>query len=100
MPEKEHKMTILLSDTVKTHLLRLARDAGISQGAICRQLINHAATMRYGQIATCATGQPCLCPHLHVPRPPPPPPQAPAAAVPELHPHPIAKDDLEKSTLG
>lgn len=100
MPEKEHKMTILLSETVKNHLIRLARDDGISQGAICRQLINHAATMRYGQIASCSTGQPCLCPHLHVSRPPPPPTAAAAAAVPDLHPLPIAKDNREKDTLG
>lgn len=73
MPEKEHKMTILLSESVKNRLIKLARDAGISQGAICRQLINHAAQMHYQQLATCATGQPCLCPHLHSPRPPLPP---------------------------
>lgn len=99
MPEKEHKMTILLPDTVKNHLIRLARNAGISQGAICRQLINHAATMLYGKIATCATGQPCLCPHLHVHQQPPPTAAAAAAANPDLYPHPIAKDNLKNSTL-
>lgn len=99
MPEKEHKMTILLPDTVKNHLIRLARNAGISQGAICRQLINHAATMLYGKIATCATGQPCLCPHLHVHQQPPPTASTAAAAIPNLHPHPTPTDLPKTGTL-
>ena len=99
MPKQEHKMTILLSDPIKSRLLKLAADAGISQGAICRQLINRAANMTYQSIASCASGQPCLCPHLHTPRPNTPPPEPMPANIPTTHFQPLSTPTAEKGTL-
>lgn len=99
MPKQEHKMTILLPDPTKSKLLKLAADAGISQGAICRQLINRAANMQYQQISSCASGQPCLCPHLHAHRPSTPPPEPMPEPIPTTHFQPLSTPTAEKGKL-
>lgn len=61
----EFKFTIILDAERKSKLLELKEIQSMSQGAVLRQLIDHAWLMRLHNIPMCATGAPCPAPHLH-----------------------------------
>ena len=59
----EKKFTALM--TVEDHrmLLEIAKEKGVSQTALMRQMIRHHYKHGYQQKPTCADGASCRCPH-------------------------------------
>jgi hypothetical protein len=71
MAKQQISFNVLLDPERHRNLCTLARELGISRGAVLRQLLdsgfNHIAT----KIPTCANGHNCFVPHMHHYAPPP-----------------------------
>lgn len=85
MAKKTHRMTALLTESDDRMLTQLCTLDNESKGAVLRVAIRSSYAMRVLHKPTCATGQPCLVPHVHpqlVAMPPVFMPPAPAAYEP------------------
>lgn len=74
---------VILTDDDKRKLSELARRARNSQGYVLRKAIEVVYGMEVEDRPTCATGQVCLCPHLHPRRPQPQVVAGAAVVVPD-----------------
>lgn len=81
MSNKTHSFNVLLDDQTYTNLIRMANDQHLSAGQIVRDLISRAALMTLSKVPTCANGQNCYVPHMHIALMQPPPPTPPNKAA-------------------
>lgn len=67
MPSNPNKTSfnVLLTQEEHAKLSELARLESISRGAIVRRLIASLFAMRREGCPVCASGHPCLVPHMH-----------------------------------
>ena len=63
---KTKSFNVLFTPDLQAQLDHLAHVSGESRGAVIRKLIAHAFAMRFQAHPICASGRPCLVPHLHV----------------------------------
>lgn len=47
-------------------LQQLATDAGVKKADIMRQGVSARFQQRYANVPKCSTGNPCLCPQMHI----------------------------------
>lgn len=64
--KRERPFQFLLTPDLMAQLEQLSIESGESKGSIIRKLIQHAFAMRFQAHPICASGRPCLVPHLHV----------------------------------
>lgn len=67
---KDVSFNVLLSTDLKAQLEQLSIECGETKGQVLRKLIAYAFAMRFQAHPICASGRPCLVPHLHVLNPP------------------------------
>ena len=67
LPTRPHTFNVMLSLQESAQLEALAKNGGITKGAVVRSLLRAANAHTFKGIASCANGQRCLCPQLQPP---------------------------------
>jgi len=82
MPNPNRKfnvsLNVLLDEETDHQICILAEETHLSKAQLVRQAVRHWHSMKYGQVASCADGQACRCPHAHL--------YPQQAAAPKTHP--------------
>lgn len=73
MKPKGHSFNVLLDSTEYAMLIDLKRATGFSAGLVLRQALRARHAMQLRGAPTCATGNPCLVPHMFAQQPAPAP---------------------------
>lgn len=58
-------LNVLFDEETKTMLQGLTENGRLTQAHVLRELVHHQYKMKVLKTPHCATGGPCLCPHMH-----------------------------------
>lgn len=65
MAKRNLSFNVLLSHDEREHLVEIAEELGVSQGAVVRAGIQTRWMMEFQALPMCASGGRCMCPQMH-----------------------------------